>query len=122
MSARDVEKPTSLLRARGEFDRLDAADRDAIMDRGSLRDTAVASRTAAIIERVRRDGDDALRTLALEFDRTTLPAIEVPRARWEEALEALDPRCGRHRSYAGRSDVGARQCRERLHVPRHDPK
>ena len=91
MSTRDPERMTSLLRVLGDFDQIDPADRAAIMDRASSRDAGVASRTASIIERVRHEGDDALRALALEFDRTTLPTIEVPRSRWEAALEALDP-------------------------------
>lgn len=82
----------SLLRARGAFDELDSTTRVAITDRNSSRDTDIASRTAAIIERVRRDGDDALRAMALEFDKTALASIEVPRALWENALDALDPR------------------------------
>ena len=92
MSARERGNRTTLLRASGAFDLLNATEREAIMDRASSRDTDIASRTSAIIERVRREGDDALRAFAQDFDGATLESIEIPRSRWEEALEALDPR------------------------------
>jgi len=44
-----------------------------------------------ILHRVRRDGDEALRFMAREFDGVELEALEVPPEVWEEALEALDP-------------------------------
>ena len=50
---------------------------------------ACAERTASIVARVRRDGDDALRALAHELDGVDLDALEVPRARWLSALDAL---------------------------------
>jgi histidinol dehydrogenase len=40
---------------------------------------------------VRRDGDAALRALALELDGTRLESLEVPRRAWRRALGALDP-------------------------------
>ncbi|MBL0170868.1 MAG: histidinol dehydrogenase [Gemmatimonadaceae bacterium] len=79
------------LRARGPFDALDAVTHQAITDRASTLDAAVRTRTAAIIERVRTGGDDALCALAQEFDGVTLTNIEVPRARWEQALATLEP-------------------------------
>jgi histidinol dehydrogenase len=51
----------------------------------------VRARTAAIVERVRTEGDAALVAMALEFDRATLDAIEVPREVWRAALSALEP-------------------------------
>ena len=79
------------LRARGAFDALDELTRRAITRRESLIESAVRPRTAAIVARVRANGDDALRALAQEFDGVTLTDIEVPRARWTRALDALDP-------------------------------
>jgi histidinol dehydrogenase len=52
----------------------------------------VRERTADIIARVRREGDAALRALAAELDSVTLQQLEVPRAAWTRALEALEPR------------------------------
>ncbi|MFI5232487.1 MAG: histidinol dehydrogenase [Gemmatimonadales bacterium] len=63
----------------------------ALFDRSTSADAAVRTRTAAIIARVRRDGDTALRALALEFDGATLEALDVPRRAWRRALASLDP-------------------------------
>ncbi len=81
-----------VLRARGPFDALDALTRRAVVDRAPLRQCVVREHTAAIIERVRVGGDDALRALAREFDGVALAAIAVPRECWTHALDALDPR------------------------------
>lgn len=83
--------PPLVLRARGAFDALDAAARRAITDRSSTLDPTIRSRTSALIDRVRIDGDEALRTFARDFDGVDLPHIEVPRERWTEALHSLDP-------------------------------
>ena len=79
------------LRGTGPLSALSADTRSAITDRSSSTGRGVRERTAAVIERVRTDGDVALRALAREFDGVTLDAIEVPRARWVAALDALDP-------------------------------
>lgn len=82
--------PTVVLRARGALQSLDADTRRALEDRASTVDAAVRARTTAIIDAVRAAGDDALRRFAREFDGVTLEALEVPRARCEEALARLD--------------------------------
>ncbi|MFN8586725.1 MAG: histidinol dehydrogenase [Candidatus Eisenbacteria bacterium] len=51
----------------------------------------VVNDVAAILARVRTDGDAALRAYAAEFDGVTLAALEVPRAERRAALDALDP-------------------------------
>ena len=81
---------STLLRARGAFSALDGNTRLAITDRAATRDPVIATRTSAIIECVRADGDLALRTFAQEFDGVALDRIEVPRERWTAALDALD--------------------------------
>lgn len=63
----------------------------ALFDRSTSADAAVRTRTATIIARVRRDGDAALRALALEFDSVALDALDVPRRAWRRALGSLDP-------------------------------
>ena len=63
----------------------------ALFDRSTSADDAIRNRTAAILERVRRDGDTALRELAREFDGVSLESLEVPRALWSRALKSLDP-------------------------------
>ena len=44
-----------------------------------------------ILTRVKREGDDALRSLAREFDEVDLRALEVPFELCENALIGLDP-------------------------------
>lgn len=77
--------------ATGPLEALDADARRALFDRHTSSDRSIASRTADIIARVRRDGDVALLALAKEFDGATLASLEVPRAAWESALDGLDP-------------------------------
>lgn len=82
---------TPRLRWQGTLADLSAADRAALCDRSTSSDAAVRRETAAIIERVRTGGDDALRSLAREFDGVTLDGLEVPMGRCRQALEQLDP-------------------------------
>lgn len=52
-------------------------------------DAVIAGRVDAIIERVRRDGDAAIRSLAQEIDGVTLDAIEVSEEEKREAFEQV---------------------------------
>ena len=79
------------LRARGEMSALDGPLRHTLMHRSPSQHHDVRQRTRDIIQRVRVGGDTALRELAREFDGVTLDALEVPRARWVRALDALEP-------------------------------
>lgn len=79
------------LRWRGTCSGLADADRRALFDRTTSNDAVVRERTSAIVTRVRRDGDAALRELALEFDDVRLEELEVPRRAWHRALDALEP-------------------------------
>lgn len=63
----------------------------ALFDRSTSTDTNVRDRTTAIVTRVRREGDAALRAFALEFDGVALESLEVPRRAWSRALAGLDP-------------------------------
>jgi histidinol dehydrogenase len=81
-----------LLRWQGPLASLEPADLRALTDRTTSSDAQVRERTAEIVARVRRDGDAALRALAAEFDSVTLHQLEVPRAAWMRALDALEPR------------------------------
>jgi len=67
------------------------AERRTLFDRATSIDPVTRDRTAAIVERVRRHGDDALCALARELDGVELAVLEVPRERQREALERLDP-------------------------------
>ena len=80
-----------MLRFTGMLGDLDDQALGELLDRTTSRDVAVRERTAAIVERVRREGDAALVALARELDGVELAALEVPRERWDAALDALDP-------------------------------
>jgi histidinol dehydrogenase len=77
--------------------------RTLLLDRTTSSDDAVRGRVAGIIGRVRRDGDDALRAMALEFDGVSLDALEVPRARWVRALDGIDAKLRRAMERATRN-------------------
>lgn len=78
-------------RATGALESLNTNTRAALMSRASERDTELSARTAAVIQEVRNRGDAALRDFALRFDQATLETLEVPRAKWTAALDALAP-------------------------------
>jgi histidinol dehydrogenase len=79
----------STVRWTGRCDALTGADRRALFERTAGIDAAIGERTSNIIARVRRDGDDALRALAVELDGVELESLEVPRERWRVALDNL---------------------------------
>lgn len=54
-------------------------------------DPQLRARVSAIITRVRREGDAALRASAREYDGGELDCLDVPRADWDGALAQLDP-------------------------------
>ena len=61
---------------------------DALLSAARIRDRATDTATAAIVERVRKGGDRALRAYAQQFDNLSGP-IEVPRGEWEAATRAV---------------------------------
>lgn len=82
----------SLLRWSGRYADLTPESQRALVERSrSADDVTIRERTASIVQRVRTSGDAALRALAAEFDGVTLKSLEVPRAAWRAALDALDP-------------------------------
>jgi histidinol dehydrogenase len=85
--------PTTTRRIRfiGDVADLSADDRRELFDRSTSSDDVVRDTTAAIIDAVRHEGDSALFGLARELDNVRLSSLEVPRDRWVEALESLDP-------------------------------
>jgi len=62
-----------------------------LFERSTSLDDGVRRATEGIVDRVRRAGDTALRSMATEFDKVELDAIEVPRRAAREALDRLDP-------------------------------
>lgn len=89
MSTASVRSATSL-RFRGRLSALSAEDTRALFDRSSSRDKDVSDVVAAIIERVRNEGDEALLDFARQFDRADLSSLEVPPDALGRALERLD--------------------------------
>lgn len=83
---------TRRIRFRGTLASLTPSERHQLVDRGqAATDDMVRTTCEAIIDVVRRDGDAALISLAREYDKVRLRTIEVPRAAWRDALDALSP-------------------------------
>ncbi|MGB5622821.1 MAG: histidinol dehydrogenase, partial [Gammaproteobacteria bacterium] len=73
-----------------DWNKLDAHGRREALARPAMEDRAdLAARVAAIIERVRREGDAALIRFAREFDRVDLDGIRVDPAEITDALGRL---------------------------------
>jgi histidinol dehydrogenase len=68
---------------------LSADERRKLLDRGRAQDSSVTQSVAQLIEAVRDRGDAALREQAFRFDGVHQLNIEVPRTRWQEALDGL---------------------------------
>jgi histidinol dehydrogenase len=66
-------------------------ERIRLVDRRPSGEPALQESVRTIISRVREGGDTPLLEMAQEFDGVRLQTLEVPRERWIEALEALDP-------------------------------
>jgi len=79
------------LRFRGKLSDLPTGDRKNLVDRSSVADKEVAGITAAIIERVRDEGDDALFALARELDGVEMYSLAVPRDVIRSAFDSFDP-------------------------------
>jgi len=65
--------------------------RASLLCRGSDRVGLIAAPVRVILDDVAIRGDLALKELALRLDGVSLESLEVPRARWVEALDAIDP-------------------------------
>jgi histidinol dehydrogenase len=91
------------LRFMGPLSALDADTRAALLDRSTSSDDTIRQDAARIIADVRRDGDRALQELARRLDGVDLERFEVPRARWQQAVDALDPALRRALERAARN-------------------
>ncbi len=103
------------LQYRGPLAALSPEARRRLLDRSGEADAQVAARTRDIIARVRRDGDRALLEMARDFDRAHLTSVEVPRARWEAALAALDPKV-RHALERAARNIAKAHAAQRPHA------
>lgn len=73
-----------------DWSRLDAASRREVLRRPAQRDQEETHAGArAIVERVRREGDRALKSLTAEYDRVELEQLRVSEAEFEAAATAL---------------------------------
>ena len=72
------------------LENMSAAQKSELADRSTSADTAVRERTAAIVQRVRSEGDGALLALAAELDGVELQTLAVPRDLRVRALSGLD--------------------------------
>src|SRR4051812_13105583 len=94
----------------GAVEDLSAEECRALFERTTSWDEEVRTRVAAIVERVRREGDAALVAMAREFDGVSVDsaaALEVPRECWRDALASLDPSLRRAMERAARNIVTA---------------
>ena len=82
---------SELFRWRGSLADLSKEQRAELTDRSTSSDDAVRERTAAIVLRVRAEGDAALIALASELDGVSLKSLAVPPERRVRALLDLDP-------------------------------
>ena len=73
-----------------DWSRLDAATRREVLRRPAQRDQEETHAGArAIVDRVRREGDRALKALTAEYDRVQLEQLRVSEAEFEAAATAL---------------------------------
>ncbi len=82
---------TAVFGISGKLSDLSAPQRETLLSRAKQNVGAVRESVSRIIERVRRDGDGALREMSREFDGVTLSEIEVPRPDVHAALESIGP-------------------------------
>lgn len=75
----------------GALKDLSVEARAALLERSFSNDARVADTVQAMLREVRRDGDEALRRYAKQFDQVALEQLEVPRELWRRALSSLDP-------------------------------
>lgn len=77
------------LRFSGSIGELSLADQKALLDREAEDDDLVRDTVAATIDLVRREGDQALRALAREYDGSLSDRLEVPMSECDDALNRL---------------------------------
>ncbi len=88
----------------GALASLSRADRTFIVDRADTAlDPRVTARVREILDRVRAEGDAALRALTREIDGLDLASVAVPESAWDAALERLAPEVRRGLERAARN-------------------
>ncbi len=77
--------------AEGRIADLAPAARRHLLERAPADEPGLSAAVGAILAQVRALGDAALLEMAERFDGVRLEALEVPRARWDPARDALPP-------------------------------
>jgi len=75
----------------GRLAELGEAGRRRLLERAPEDAPEVAAAVTDLLSDVRARGDDALREMAAKFDGVELTELEIPRDRWNEAVDALAP-------------------------------
>jgi len=82
---------------------LNESQRELLLERRPEDEGRLQDAVRELMAEVRRDGDRALFRMAHRFDGVKLEALEVPRSRWKDALDALDPEVRRQLERAARN-------------------
>ncbi|MFW5947573.1 MAG: histidinol dehydrogenase [Gemmatimonadota bacterium] len=104
MSAGGLRTDDSLsLAAEGRIVDLTPDQRVLLLERRPDAEGELRRRVTELMDEVRRDGDAALVRMARAFDGVELESLEVPRPRWDDALEAIAPDVRRELHRAARN-------------------
>jgi histidinol dehydrogenase len=98
-----MEQTMLTMAVEGRVADLTTRERALLLERRPQDEAALQERVRSLLAQVRKDGDQALLRMAREFDGVELPALEVPPARWKEALRGLDPALRRDLERAARN-------------------
>ena len=79
-----------MIAVRGRLAELSTAQLTSLLDRRPADEPEMREKVTRILLQVRSRGDEALRDMARRFDGVELAEAEVPRARWDSALDGLD--------------------------------
>ena len=84
-------EPRRLVRFTGSLKGLSPEGQRALLHRLPDDQSDLSSQVRALLGQVRQEGDQALKAMAAKFDRVQLESLEVPKSRWNEALDRLSP-------------------------------
>ena len=94
---------TTELAVDGTVGGLNARQRELLLERRPEDEGRLQDAVRDLMAEVRRDGDRALLRMAQRFDGVKLGTLEVPRSRWKDALDALDPQLRQQLERAARN-------------------
>lgn len=94
---------TTELAVHGRVDGLNESQRELLLERRPEDEERLQDAVRELMAEVRRDGDRSLLRMAQRFDGVKLGTLEVPRSRWKDALDALDPQLRQQLERAARN-------------------